>query len=132
VLRLQLTAHLLLLRFPLFPHLLLMCLLKSLHLLPERLLLLSHLLSECISFLLFLLFGQGDTFPGCLHLRPHGKPHTYGTNSDADDEIEKIYEFHSYCLMIVQYKDTKKTLMLNVQGSINFVAFLSNYNKYKV
>jgi len=34
--------------------------------------------------------------------------------------------------MIVQYKGTKKTLMLNVQGSINFEAYLSYYTYIKV
>ena len=122
-----LSTHLLLKGFALLTHLLLLRLLHRLHLLPERFLLVAHLLAERISLLLFLLFGQGDTFLACLHLRAHGKEDSQCSQSDADDEIQKIYEFHSHCLMIVQCKDTKKTLMSNVQCSIIFEAYLFNY-----
>ena len=108
LLRLLLRTQLLLKGFAPVAHLLLLRLLHRLHLLPECLLLVAHLLAERISLLLFLLFGQGDTFLACLHLRPHGKEDSQCSQSDADDEIQKICEFHSCCLMIVQCKDMKK------------------------
>ena len=92
-------------------HLLLLRVLKRPHLLAERLLLLAHLLLKGSHLLLLLLLGRCILLLGRLHLCPHGKVNTRSTQSDADDEIEKINEFHSYCLMIVQCKGTKKILM---------------------
>ena len=98
LLKLLLRTQLLLKRFAPVAHLLLLLLLHRLHLLPECLLLVTHLLLR-----------RSAALPGSLHLRPHGKEDSQCSQSDADEEkYEIIDEFHSYCLMIVQCKDTNK------------------------